>query len=325
MGNIVSNNGALIQNTDKTYTQLSSIIQDWAINNYDGGLNYNNPNNQITNLLKKRACCTGQVTKNIALPNVNINSNTINSIAPIDIQVFTSDADFATQCNLLDDSQNRMISYYPGRQADSNRTANASCSAIYECKNDPTNPFGCNGQQTYHYGLCNQVYKDRKLNYGDISVQSYGQNIDDTQNPYSDCNCQNSVLRILVKEKLVSAGNSESLTPDIEQLVQSLDGRCVETYYIPYVDKLNSLCLNYNNSDGANTVENNSNIKITQTCSTNQNFPIPGNNQPTTTSTTSTTNAINLFKEHILIILLIIVSIGATVFGGLVIGGVIII
>jgi hypothetical protein len=261
----------------------------------------------------------------ISLPNINIDSNTIESFVPINIQIFTSDDDLKTSCNLLDDSQNKTVSYYPGRQQTIPFTSIGACQAIYECSNDPTNPFGCRGNQIYNYGLCNQVYKDRKLIYGDIAEQSYGQNIDDTQNPYAECNCQNSLLRILIQQKLVSAGNSNSLTPDVEQLVQSLDGRCIETYYTPYVDKLNSLCLNYNNSDGANTVENNSNVKITQTCTSNQNFPIPTNNQPTTSTSTSTSIlSKSFFKEHILIILLIVVSIGVTTFGGLVISGVII-
>ena len=90
MGNIVSNENYKLKNSE-----LKNIIEDWALNNYDGGLNYNkNYNNPIKKLLQKRACCTRSENMVIALPDIDItNANNIqlnSGYFPVNIDVFDS-------------------------------------------------------------------------------------------------------------------------------------------------------------------------------------------------------------------------------------------
>ena len=134
MGNIVSENQNKYDNS-----QLKKIITTWALDNYDAGLNYDNQQN-ITNLLQKRACCTNNVNVNIAFPIINITdtNNMQPGYYPVNIQVFTGNNPTEGQCELDISPQNVNKQYgntdmpnYLQKNITQGNPLNDLCTAIY--------------------------------------------------------------------------------------------------------------------------------------------------------------------------------------------------
>ena len=312
MGNIISNDSNnLIENT-----QLQKIITDWALNNYDAGLNYNNnnPNKQIKNLLKKRACCSNTSTMVIALPYFDIddpnNIQVTEGYTPVNIKVFNdppnknlcviSDEISALQINPQDGSLSKPSYYQPIVDKTNNKAANNLCSVIYTSA-------GITG--TTGYNLCNLIKKERQLNYPtDPQASAYGyyasQSIITDLNPsdqsstlekynnYTDCNCINSVLRDNLK-----------LPNNIESIVQSNDRYCIDCRtegkcYIRSDEGVQSICINYIDVKEI-IAEDNSNIIFNQNCNIN-----PSSGSTSGSSTSSTTVKYIIFSSIFVVALL---------------------
>lgn len=276
MGNIVSD-----PNDYNLYagTELKKIIEKWAASEYDAGLSwgkidFHGTPLKIKNLLKKRACCTRQKIMNIALPTVDLNLYGPNSIkegyTAFKVRVFNDDAfkDPKT-CLFVDESlpnDDSQVSYYQDTLI-GNAGANPKCKSIYE-------------RGGVNLGLCEKVKAERISNYGGRPAQSaYGfyatnpkvlrDNSLETYNNYTDCNCQNSILRDIQLPKLLGFDNLNS----VDTFVQSNDSYCSKcsgegTCYISSLQKVSSLCINISEVQNS-IVENASNLQNIQTCSLN--------------------------------------------------------
>jgi len=274
MGNIVSD-----PNDYNLYagTELKKVIEKWAVNKYDAGLSWGKIDIhgtpiKINNLLKKRACCTRQKIMNIALPTVDLNVYGPNSIKDgytvFKVRVF-EDNDFKDPktCLFIDESlpnDKSLVSYYQDTLI-GNAGANPKCKSLYE-------------RGGVNLALCEKIKAERISNYGGRPAQSaYGyyatntkvlkDNSLDSYNNYTDCNCQNSILRDIRLPKLLGFDNLNSL----ETFVQSNDAYCSKcggegTCFISSLQRVNSLCINISEVQNA-LIENASNLQNIQTCS----------------------------------------------------------
>jgi hypothetical protein len=275
MGNIVSDplDNNLIKNTE-----LKNIIEEWAKNEYDAGLSWNKIDSnkkpiKIKNLLKKRACCTRQTAMLIALPDVNISGTAATTVKkgykPVKIIVF-NDSEFAENpdvCKFIDESQpndDKIYSYYQTPLI-GNIGANIKCKSLYE-----------SGQTNLE--LCKKIKFERGENYKSSAPQTaYGYFATDTKalkdnnldqyNNYTDCNCENSILRNIDIPKVLGFSNLNS----VDTLVQSNDAYCSKcatsgSCYISSMQRVNSLCINISQIQNALT-DNSSNLQNIQSCS----------------------------------------------------------
>ena len=99
MGNIITNDNGFI-----TESPLGTIINEWAIKDYDAGLGYKkDASSQIKYLLKKRACCVRKNIMSIALPKININ-NITNPIEDgyetVNISIFADTNEMTQKCSI---------------------------------------------------------------------------------------------------------------------------------------------------------------------------------------------------------------------------------
>ncbi len=267
MGNIVSD-----ENQNLKEGKLKSIIENWANNTYDAGLNYGNTK-KINQLLQKRACCTRQTSMLIGLPIID-GSNVNGGYYPVKIQLFNIDPQKITDPSEWDkycfiDNDN---SYYQlPINKETNPVANPNCTALYTNYNTGISE---------NLNLCGSIEAERTINYSDNNQQiSYGFYATDpavidsqnnqsfrtleTLNNYTDCNCLNSILRLIP--------NADKIQ-QMEQLVQSNDTFCTSCAsegicYIESDQKDQFLCLNVLNV-GTEIAENSSNIIYNQNCGT---------------------------------------------------------
>ncbi len=290
MGNIVSdpNDNQLIANT-----RIRDLITDWAKNDYDAGLSWRRTNIdgstaiKLKNILQKRACCTRQAVMTIALPIIDLNSIGSNLIkpgyTPIKIRVF-EDSEFNTNPNTckfyVQNSPNEQnkVSYLQNFTAQ-NLNDVAVCSALYQ-------------SGSVNLGLCKKIKDENKQLYADPSQQSYGyyatdrnvisDNSLDSYNNYTDCNCENSILRDIT----LPAINGLTNLNHKEVFVQSADNYCTTCStngrcYVYAKLVTNSVCINI--ADIKDTIaENSSSITNIQKCSVNNEFLDPGADERTT-------------------------------------------
>lgn len=241
MGNIVSDS-----NTDyKLYNDkvLSTFIRDWAINDFDAGLNYGK-DYQIKNLLKKRACCTQTKVMTVAFPFIEDNSlNIKNHYFPVSINVFDDKDNLENNCAFINQASqiNTTVTYYQDPiDIDNISSASINCSALYEKGSGKLN-------------LCENIKKERESQHpGDLSKISYGHysiepdNLNKFNN-YLDCTCENSIIKLLPEIEVYS--NYSNIGNLNDQISQSNDkycsvcarsGKC----YVPTYLGINTLCLN---------------------------------------------------------------------------------
>jgi hypothetical protein len=274
MGNIVSDN---TDNKLFINKEISSIIEEWAKNEYDAGLGWGRKdifrnNINIKNLLQKRACCTQTPVINIALPIINLEaSSEANIIArgytPVKIRVFNDD-DFTKKpelCNFYDESSpnslNKVVylQNFTGKQ-----NTNGNCTSLYTSGGS-------------NLGLCRKIKDERKLMYNNQPARSaYSYYATDEKvlrdnslayyNNYTDCNCENSILRDIPLEGVFGFSNINNR----EVFVQSNDSYCTTcstngACYVSAKEAISALCINISNVQNS-IAENASNITNVQTC-----------------------------------------------------------
>ncbi len=283
MGNIVSdpNDNQLILNS-----RLKNIISDWAKNDYDAGLSWGKISRdgttaiKIKNVLRKRACCTRQTVMNVALPIIDLNMGGSNLIkpgyTPVNIRVFSA-TEFNTNpgaCLLMDESNPSDPSpedYYQNFSADDLNLRNG-CISLYQ--SGATN-----------LGLCKKIKEENRNTYNNDPLQSaYGyyasdrnvisDNSIDSYNNYTDCNCENSILRDVPIDVLGYSNISNR-----EVFVQSNDSYCFSCStngrcFVYAKVSTTSLCINISNIKES-IAENSSNITNIQSCNTDTSLTNP--------------------------------------------------
>jgi hypothetical protein len=275
---------------------LADHINNWAKTDYHDGLNYDNRltfntkgNNPIyNNLLKKRACCTGQNSMTIALPNMvyDDNDNIIgvtsvnrdnpaifgtklgNNIIPIGlpgnnnklddpyipvkINIFSSAVDMSSQC-VFENANKYSIQLDPS----GGFTTPNICKTLYR-------------GEANSKGLCQHVESDRMKLYSTDTQIAYGPFNDDDFNVYADCNCENSLLR--GENKNISIINEKSgkqvFNADDEMIAQFFDNRCFSINpkgFRPFNAIPSNLCINIDQTKNI-SAESKSTINKSQTC-----------------------------------------------------------
>ena len=274
MGNIITNdNGTIID------SKLKDVIFDWAINDYDAGLNYKQTT-KIRKLLLKRACCIKNPDMIIGLPKFTVDNNIIDvdasNYSPITIENIYNEVNYDTRCNNIDNAENadyRQPSGYEKPSLPENTSAvtmTHACKVLYE-------------GETLNKGLCKNIKLDREKQSDDENVIAYGVYDDDTLNVYSDCNCLNSVLRN--KNPKLFVNGVAQYNPNI--LAQMLDPKCstLDYVYNYKLETVENLCINANELPDM-TISNNAKVTVSQNCnfsSTTDN----ANDVPSSSSSTS--------------------------------------
>jgi hypothetical protein len=312
MGNIVSdpNDNQLILNS-----RLRDIISDWAKNDYDAGLSWKKITIdgltaiKLKNVLRKRACCTRQTVMNVALPIIDLNASGSNVIkpgySPVNIRVFREN-EFninPNACKLLDESKPNEpvgIDYLQTFSTDNFNLA-PGCSSLY--------PSG-----GINLGLCKKIKIENMKTYNNDPLQSaYGyyasdrlvqsENSIDTYNNYTDCNCENSILRDVKLPSTLGYTNINNR----EVFVQSNDSYCFSCSsngrcFVSSKVASNTVCINIAEVKES-IAESSGSINNIQTCEANNNLNNPdidesslnpsfagSYGQPTTTSSKVPTN-----------------------------------
>jgi hypothetical protein len=223
MGNIVTNNSGY-----PIDSALGTLINDWAINDYDAGLGYKKDESaQIKKLLKKRACCTRQGVMSISLPIIDPIVDGPECVKPgykpVNIRIFNSNqAEMEQNCSI--DNNNYLL---PVNFGTTGIETDTNCKLLYE-------------GPTENQGLCNSIKNDRSKQSTSGKVIAYGLYDNDINNVYADCNCLNSVLRNLNNFKSAYAF-------DDEIIVQKFDLRCSSLGNMAYKlqnKEVKTLCIN---------------------------------------------------------------------------------
>ncbi len=254
MGNQISDINGELKNISTS--KLTQFIEKWALEKYDGGLNYNkNKNEHLLDILKKRAACIGELSIKVAIPEIQqvglIPSDNDKIVySSINIKVFKNNEE-------LDDyiKSSSGFSY-------TNKTGVILSSST--CGNRLYRP------------LCNQVYLDRNNIYTTTIEKLYGplpdiNNTDNRKvNAYSECNCENSFYKINdVKNAVIS---SDTLRMSNDVLAQNLDPRCTAVINKAYKlvdDRITGnlqVCFNELNIGGNITTAEKSELNFVQTC-----------------------------------------------------------
>jgi hypothetical protein len=274
MGNIISNTSDhTLLNSNSV---LKTIIENWALNDYDAGLNYNRAptDGKVKELLKKRACCTQRKEMIIALPEIDTNhlktplSAASKSLIkegyyPVQIRVFDENETISSSLCKFNDTKNEEKDYFQQKVSKTTGvSANLSCAALY-------------ASGATDLKLCKKIKNENNLIYHNASQGAYGyyakENSYDTlvtNNNYLDCTCKNSTL-----QDVNIASDNILLDTHInnnEILVQTNDSYCTNCSatgkcYIPSDQKVDSLCINIQNARNL-VAEYNSNIMNTQSC-----------------------------------------------------------
>ncbi len=296
MGNIIlAGDGAIKKSI------LADTINDWAKHTYHDGMNYENnmhwgttgTNPKYDDLLMKRACCTGQTSMNIALPNAVISKEGnvigISTVKPeepailrnstgniiggytlannfdyrdpyiaLKVTMFDSSFDLTTKCYF----ENHNL--YAVKTTDSGGfTVTPSCTALYR-------------GESHSKGLCEHVEHDRAKVYSTDTQIAYGPFLDDMNNVYPDCNCENSLLRGENRNiKLVDKASGRPIyNSDDEMLAQFFDKRCYSlgpAGFKPRNAIPQNLCINIDQTQNV-SADAKSTINKNQTCNlTNSN------------------------------------------------------
>jgi hypothetical protein len=241
MGNVITNEEEEIKPS-----VLKNVIDEWAKNDYDAGLNYGKEI-PIKKLLLKRACCIKSPHMKIALPTYDAEHDIMEiGYTPVVIKNIYIEQNHATQCNLSNEEGDNS-NYAQPPDYNNNQSTTAACQALY---------------QGNKFGLCENVMIDRSKQLTSDRQIAYGRYPeDDALNVYSDCNCLTSVLR----NSKAQAGN---ITYSASALAQTFDPKCSEPFNHAYnlkIEKIDAeICINSINSTGL-TVDT-SQLNISQNC-----------------------------------------------------------
>jgi hypothetical protein len=281
MGNI------LISEYSNTIQQskIADLINEWALNDYDDGLNFNKQNSpKLWNkLLQKRACCTNQTNMILSFPYlIKDNNNNIIDVANSNSQTPYSPLTFETNsdCKFSIDNSSYESTYKIQVNDDGSWSwPNNNCSTLY----NGTSQISSNIK-----GFCDHVKEDRQKNYTQPNQISYGSyKNDDNDNAYTDCNCKNSLLRKYAGDMKMDVYNEDTgkIAPHLSDdlIVQYLDGRCknIQSYNKTYERSIKNLCIgSYNITN--NAVSDGANINVGFQCNINTNNDSGSSNvQPT--------------------------------------------
>ena len=270
MGNIIStDNGTLDTSTD-----LGKFIRDYALNDYaldarqvEDPTTFLDVNKRILkpiakNILKKRACCTGQLKMPIPLPAIDPATFMLESVT-VDIPIFERDGDITEQSCTLP--------YRPGENRNYKYTTNDT--SYIQSKDD-----SC--VELYEQQLCPSVRNVRNKNYTSRFDKLYGP-YDDTalgtfkkKNAFKDCNCENSFYKHLSATELSSLNVSQPRV-STDTMAQTLDIRCnilpLEAWK-KTDSRMKNLCVN-SISTGNISAKDQANLSLNQSCSTNSQGP----------------------------------------------------
>lgn len=269
MGNEISDQSSgRLKNLENS--KLTQFIQKWALENYDGGLNYGKTtSNSITDVLRKRAVCTRQLSLKIALPEIEADKIVYSSIL---IDIFKNNPELEAYMNA-------------SNGFDSSLTDKGVVLSRSKCVNDLYIP------------LCGQVREDRDKMYSSIIHKLYGP-LPDTNttnnlktNAYADCNCENSFYKHNNINLSDVSSNVSGLSYDT--LAQNLDPRCSKTDVLSIafktgyvkIDQNLNICINDQQIGGNITADEQSTIGLNQSC--NQSIST-GSGAPSSTGGTPT-------------------------------------
>ncbi len=302
---------ALIAKSSNTITEskIAELINNWALNDYDDGLNYNKTKPLLlwSQLLKKRACCTNQGEMTLAFPNLIRDKNdetkfvgisttsgtpviaknesgqpygtpditfTNDYYSPLAFKVYNNDCKFPTE-NSSEIGNYKIIVNKDG--SFNWDIPDSKCKTLYN---------GTSASTSNIKSFCEHVKEDRQKTYSKPSQIAYGPFINDSNdNAYTDCNCKNSLIRKIKDNIKVYDENQEKLEPHLSDdlLVQYLDQRCVniQSYNDTYERNIQNLCIGTYNITN-NSLAEGAQINAGLNCSFNTNdIPsVPSNIQP---------------------------------------------
>lgn len=278
MGNIITNSttnnphpdNQLNTSTNTINTNSNTILGDyiysWALNYYS--INSLSPNSwdrlYHTDQLKKRACCTKSTAISIGLPGLSSSTpDNIFNTSPnqllldqyrVTIPIF-SQSNMAESCKKL---QSTYGIKSPSFLRQDNLLADHATS---DCQN-------------FYGNFCQEVRKNRKTYSNIIIDQLYGPYPDPTmvalqqpQNAYVDCNCENSFIKILDGYIPPSTPTTPNITADTG--AQMIDYRCANNVgdkaWINKDERIKELCIS-NMQIGDITATDRAKINITQIC-----------------------------------------------------------
>jgi hypothetical protein len=291
MGNIITN-----QNGDIKESVLGNIINDWAKNDYDAGLNYKkDESSKIKKLLKKRSCCIKSPNMKIALPKCIISPRgVITSIEEtyhsINIQnLYSTSRNYKEECNNIDNINSNYAQ--PEGYNNGASMAETKCMALYTGEGD-------------ELGLCENIRNERKIQLTNLNEIAYGRYREEKNNVYSDCNCINSILRD-------STGQDKNGTGvDSDIIVQAFDIRCsglIPTVYNTVKKNLTNLCVNSINL--SDSIVDKSTLSFNQACGSPPSLISKEDNAPSpiipiipSTKSSSSASSSNIFTPMNIII-----------------------
>jgi len=251
MGNTLLNSNTKILDERKP---VGFYIKNWALKNYQ--INPKMASNDkmfFKDVLKKRACCTGQSIIGIDLPYYIENTKKI-GISNVKLKIFeNSDAITTENCTfVIDEYDTRDYFKYTSAPNLSITTSNSNaCKLLYKDSNN---------------SLRNQLQQNRKQYLPSLYETAYGPNSnkDDNTNPFSDLNCINSVYE-LYPDKFQAPSMS------IQALAQTNDARCNNLGQIAWkvADEAikGPICVNTINVGGGISSSDGADLKLNQSCS----------------------------------------------------------
>ena len=290
---------------------LGDTINEWAKHKYHDGMNYENNmiygstgiNPKYDDLLMKRACCTGQTSMNIALPNAVLSEEGdvigISTVIPDEPAILT----------VPDGTGDRMIvggkhlshnvdyrqPYIPIKIKlfDSSFDLTSKCmfegNNLYSIKTTDTGGFQVTPSCTALYkgeahnkGFCEHVEHDRAKRYTTDTQIAYGPFLDDRSNVYADCNCENSLLRGENRNIALVDNNSGRPMYNVndEILAQFFDKRCFSigtAGFKPLNAVPQNLCINIDqtknmSADAKSTINKSQTCNLTNSNTINDNY-----------------------------------------------------
>ncbi len=287
--------GNAIASPDRTIepSKIADLINAWALENYDDGLNYGKDKPLIPNqmLLKKRACCTNQTHMALSFPtlveDVNDKNNFVGIVAADASTTLALDSQGNTfglpSVGIRSPHTNVSIKIFENTNNLENKcifNQNATDTTNYAITPSPLGgwSFSTNACYNLYHGsddktgdsFCKHVRDDRSKIYNSDSQIAYGPTNYNIDNSYMDCNCENSLLRKVKTPILYNKDNQEPIRSfNDDTIVQLLDQKCEEltSYSKIYQKNIQNLCINISDFKNIN-IQDKSILNNNQTCGT---------------------------------------------------------
>jgi hypothetical protein len=294
MGNIITTKNKeedilITDNIDNNL--LLKYIYNWALNSYK----IDDRNMYSKDVLKKRACCTGNSIIGLEFPSyVDKNIITTN----VRFEVFKNDPK-SDECKFIYDNNNNIGSFFRPYDIQTNSNTE-SCKKFYA---------------TNKNSFCSYILNNRRLNtkfklsdnpssldetiYGSLINKDLNNIIDN--NAYVDCNCQNAPAVLYNYSTQYKTNTGNALSND--EIAHNTDNSCKQAIsgtkaYIVQDMISNQLCINVATVGNITVKEgaSNNNFKIQQSC--NQSSTTNTNtNTDTKTDTNTNTKTNNQIKN----------------------------